>query len=225
MSPTKNWPTPRVLYEDNHLIAVHKPAGMPSQGDASGDPSIGDWVKEYIREKYKKPGNVYVGLLHRLDRPVSGIILLAKTSKAATRMSEAFRKRKIQKVYQAMVLAPPQQAHGQLRHFVGKVPGQVNIMRAYPKAGEGRKSAVLDYRVLGERNGHCLLEILPHTGRKHQIRVQLAAMGCPIVGDMKYSRTQPLPDRSIALLAQALVFQHPVRKEEEMRLETSWENL
>jgi 23S rRNA pseudouridine1911/1915/1917 synthase len=213
---------PAVLYEDNHLLVLNKPARMPSQADSSGDLSIFDWGKEYIKIKYDKPGEVYMGLVHRLDRPVSGVLMLARTSKAATRMAAQFRDRKVRKVYHALVLSRPAQANGRLQHFVGKVPGQANIMRAWPKPGEGRKEAILDYRVLAEKNGHTLLEILPLTGRKHQIRVQLAAIGCGIVGDMKYSKTPPLPDKSIALMASRLIFTHPVRKEEQMEIKANW---
>jgi 23S rRNA pseudouridine1911/1915/1917 synthase len=222
MNPTDPGLVPEVLYEDNHLLVIDKPARMPSQADASGDLSAFDWAKEYIRVKYEKPGEVYMGLVHRLDRPVRGVLLLARTSKAATRMAEQFRLRQVRKVYYAVVLKSPGQPHGQLHHWVGKVPGQTNIMRAYPKPGEDRKEATLDYRVLAENKGLTLLEIIPLTGRKHQIRVQLAAIGCGIVGDLKYNETPPLPDKSIALMAGRLIFTHPVRKEEKLEIKAEW---
>lgn len=222
MNPTDSEFVPAVLYEDNHLLVLNKPARMPSQADSSGDLSVFDWAKQYIKIKYEKPGEVYMGLVHRLDRPVSGVIMLARTSKAATRMATQFRDRKVRKVYHAVVLGSPGQAHGRLHHYVGKVPGKANIMRAYPKPGEGRKEAILDYRVLAEKNGRALLEINPLTGRKHQIRVQLAAIGCGIAGDMKYSKTPPLADRSIALMATRLIFTHPVKKEERMEVVAEW---
>lgn len=206
--------TPLVLYEDNHLIAVHKPAGMPSQADASGDAPITDWVADYLRVKYDKPGNVYVGLLHRLDRPVSGVLLCAKTSKAASRLSEAFQTRAVQKHYHVITLQAPPAPSGTLQHFIGPAPGtDKNIQRAYTQAGPERKAARLHYRVLAQAGGLHLLEVELETGRKHQIRAQLAAAGCTIVGDAKYGRTDFLPDKSIALLSYALTFAHPVSKE------------
>lgn len=209
---------PTILYEDNHLLAICKPFGMLSQGDDTGDLSAGDWVEDYIRTKYNKPGNVYVGLLHRLDRPVGGVMLFAKTSKAAARMTAAFKDRKIQKIYHAVSMRRPEAAHGNLQHFIGQLPGK-NIVRVYPKAGDGRKKAELDYRVLAEKKGRCLMEVRPKTGRKHQIRVQLASIRCPLLGDLKYGAPKNLADKSIGLFAKALVFTHPTRKEETIRIE------
>ena len=212
---------PTVLYEDNHLIAIDKPHGMLSQGDATGDLSAHEWTKSYIKEKYDKPGNVYLGLLHRLDRPVGGVMIFARTSKAATRMTEQFKKRKIIKVYQAIVVKEPRQPHGSLEHFLGMVPGK-NIARAYGKPGPDRKAAQLDYRVIRRMGKLTMLEVVPKTGRKHQIRVQLASMGCGILGDVKYAETDFLSDKSIALRAVELSFQHPVRKEERVRITADW---
>ncbi len=214
---------PKVLYEDNHLIAIDKPHCMPSQGDESGDLSALEWTTEYIREKYNKPGNVFCGLLHRLDRPVGGVMVFARTSKAAARMSALFRDRKIQKVYQAVVIAAPGQPYGQLEHYLGMVPGK-NIARAYQKSGPERKLARLDYQLLKQSKGLALLEVIPQTGRKHQIRVQLASLGCGIVGDVKYADTDFLPDKSIALRAMGLSFQHPVRKDERVEIKAGPRN-
>lgn len=209
---------PTVVYEDNHLIAIVKPFGMPSQGDDSGDLPANDWVTAYLREKYQKPGNVFVGLLHRLDRPAGGLMLLAKTSKAAERMSEMFQKRQVEKRYLVATLAVPQPRAGRLQGYVGPVPGQAHIMRAYDAAGADRKLAVLDYVVLAEADGRALLEVQLETGRKHQIRVQLAKIGCGVVGDGRYNRTPFLPDQSIALFSWKISFEHPVRKGERIQL-------
>lgn len=219
-----------VLYEDNHLIAISKPFGMPSQKDNTGDLSASDWVMEYIREKYNKPGNVYVGLLHRLDRPAGGLLLLAKTSKAASRMSEMFQKRKIEKKYLILTQATPHPKSGRLEHFLGPVPGKVNIIRAHDKAGNNRKVAKLNYEVLKTQNKRALVEVNLETGRKHQIRVQMAKIGCGILGDGKYCQTPFLSDKSIALFAWKVKFLHPVRKEEWIEIEapfpksTVWAN-
>lgn len=214
---------PKILYEDNHLIAIDKPHCMPSQGDESGDLSALEWTTEYIRKKYNKPGNVFCGLLHRLDRPVGGVMIFARTSKAAARMSALFRERKIQKVYQAVTQNVPRQPHGQLEHYLGMVPGK-NIARAFQKPSPDRKSAQLDFRLLKQKEGIALLEVIPKTGRKHQIRVQLASIKCGIVGDVKYADTAFLPDKSIALRAVSLSFQHPVRKEERIVIQSGVRN-
>lgn len=208
---------PTVLYEDNHLIAIHKPPGMLSQGDVTGDLSAVDWVTEYIREKYNKPGNVYMGLLHRLDRPVAGVLLFAKTSKAAARMSRAFQNRKITKIYHAITVQPPSTPHGRLQHHIRQLKGH-NIVRAEQQAGPDSKPATLDYRVLARTSGLACVEVLPTTGRKHQIRVQLSKIDCPIVGDIKYGAPELLPDKSIALLAYGIRFTHPVRKDEQVEI-------
>jgi 23S rRNA pseudouridine1911/1915/1917 synthase len=210
MSPIDRNPEPEVLWEDNHLIALRKPAGMLTQGDETGDLSLFDWTKEYIRVTYNKPGNVYLGLLHRLDRPTGGIVLMAKTSKAASRMTKKFQDRKVEKTYLAVVKGVPRKREDHLLHYVAKVPGKTNIMRAYPKPGEGRKKAELDYLLLEEKKGLSLLEVQLGTGRKHQIRLQLAAIGHPVLGDMKYAKIPALPDRSIALYANKLRFRHPI---------------
>jgi 23S rRNA pseudouridine1911/1915/1917 synthase len=212
---------PIILYEDNHLIAIQKPFGMPSQSDESGDLAVNEWVMAYIRDKYQKPGNVYVGLLHRLDRPAGGLMVLAKTSKAAERMSAMFQKREVEKRYLVVTLATPRPKAARLQHWVAPVPGQTNIMRAYDQAGGDRKLAVLEYQVLREQDGRALVEVQLETGRKHQIRLQMAKIGCGIVGDARYNETAFLPDRSIALLAWKISFEHPVRKGERITLEAS----
>ncbi|MEM7370570.1 MAG: RluA family pseudouridine synthase [Bacteroidota bacterium] len=203
---------PDILYEDNHLIAVNKPFGMPSQGDISGDQSVFDWVKEYIRHTYNKPGNVYTGLLHRLDRPTGGVLLLAKTSKAASRVSKAFQQRMVKKTYLAITNQIPAQAEDVLTHFVKKLPNK-NIMRAYHTQVSESKPATLTYKVLHTVGQAALIEVQPKTGRKHQIRVQLASINCPIRGDVKYGKTSANFDKSIALLARSLELQHPTKKE------------
>lgn len=214
----KSLAEPTVIYEDNHLLAIVKPFGMPSQGDDSGDRSANDWVIHYIREKYQKPGNVFAGLLHRLDRPAGGLLLFAKTSKAAERMSAMMQRREIEKTYLVATLAVPSPAHARLQHYVGPVPGQAHIMRAYDQAGADRKLAVMTYTVLGALKGQALLEVELETGRKHQIRVQLAKIGCGVVGDGRYNRTPFLADQSIALFAWKMRFEHPVRKGEWIQL-------
>jgi 23S rRNA pseudouridine1911/1915/1917 synthase len=201
-----------ILYEDNHLIAVNKPFGMPSQGDATGDESVFDWVKEYIRVSYNKPGNVYVGLLHRLDRPAGGVLLLAKTSKAAARMSKQFQEKEPQKKYYAITERIPAQKEASLKHYLKQLPGK-NIMRAFNKPVHAGKESVLSYKVLKTQGERALVEVQLLTGRKHQIRVQLASIGAVIAGDVKYGKSQFLPDRSIALLAKELSFVHPTSKE------------
>lgn len=203
---------PSILYEDNHLIAVNKPFGMLSQGDETGDLSVFDWVKEYIRITYSKPGNVYLGLLHRLDRPTGGVLLLAKTSKAAARVSKSFKGRDVQKIYVALTEKVPNPPVGTLKHFLKRLPNK-NIMRAYRKEVPESKVASLDYRVQRSANAKALVEVQPKTGRKHQIRVQLASIGCTIRGDVKYGTTAFNPDKSICLFAQKLILTHPVKKE------------
>lgn len=202
-----------ILYEDNHLIAVNKPFCMPSQGDATGDESVFDWVKEYIRVTYNKPGNVYTALLHRIDRPAGGVLLLAKTSKAAARMSKQFQEKKPRKTYYAITEQIPDQKAGDLKHFLKQIKGK-NIMRAYNKPVQAGKESHLSYQLLRKNGGRALIEVQLKTGRKHQIRVQLASIGAVIVGDVKYGQSKFLPDRSIALLAKELSFVHPTSKEE-----------
>ena len=201
----------QILYEDNHLIAVNKPFGMLSQGDISGDESVFDWVKNYIKEKYQKPGNVYLALLHRLDRPAGGVLLLAKTSKAAGRVSKQFQAKTTRKKYLLITERAPEPAKGELRHFVKKLPGK-NIMRAYHKAVHGSKEAILTYKVLKKVAGRALVEVQLMTGRRHQIRVQMASIGSVIRGDVKYGKTTFNPDKSICLFAKTLTIEHPVNK-------------
>jgi 23S rRNA pseudouridine1911/1915/1917 synthase len=200
-----------ILFEDNHLIAVNKPFGMPSQGDETGDMSVFDWVKNYLKTTYNKPGEAYVALLHRLDRPAGGVLLLGKTSKSAARLSKDFEQRRLSKMYYAITERAPQPESGELSHYLKKLPGQ-NIMRAYQKEVAGGQAAKLQYRTSRTEGQRALVEVQLQTGRRHQIRVQLAAIGCTICGDVKYGKTEFLPDRSIALLARELTFEHPVTK-------------
>ncbi|HEY4652133.1 MAG TPA: RluA family pseudouridine synthase [Pontibacter sp.] len=200
-----------VLFEDNHVLVVNKPAGLLVHGDETGDVTLADLAKEYIRQKYNKPGNVFVGVVHRLDRPVSGVVLLAKTSKALTRLNELFRSKKTRKIYWAIVLNKPQQESGTLVHWLVKDPGR-NVTKAFAKENQAGARSELNYKLLSAQQGKYLLEVNPITGRPHQIRVQLASMRCPIVGDLKYGAPQPLPDKSIALHARELHFEHPTLK-------------
>jgi len=199
-----------VLYEDNHLIAVNKPSGVLVQSDASGAVSLMDMTREYIRKKYHKPGNVFLGLVHRLDRPVAGVVLFARTSKAASRISEQLRSRTVEKIYQALVhgeLSPPS---GSLLSFLKKGEKKVRLVT---EGEEEAKKALLSYRTVRIVKGKSLLEIRLHTGRKHQIRVQLAGVGHPIEGDLKYGAPYALSGGTIRLAALSLSFKHPTRDE------------
>lgn len=202
----------QVLYEDNHLLIVNKKAGLLTQGDETRDKTLADYAKEYIKEKYEKPGDVFLGIPHRLDRPVSGLIILARTSKGLERMTELFRERKIQKTYWAIVKRKPKEEKGKLTHWLIKDEKR-NFVTAYDYPQENALKAELNYRVLGELNDHFLIEVNPITGRPHQIRVQLASMGCPIRGDIKYGFAKPNLDASINLHSRRAYFIHPVKKE------------
>lgn len=202
----------RVLYEDNHLIAVYKPAGVLVQGDISGDPNLMDEVKEYLKNKYHKPGNVFLGLLHRLDRPVSGIVLFARTSKGAARLSEQIRNHKIKKIYQAEVLGKMPKSSGVLINYLIKDEiEKIALVYDTPKAKS--QKAELKYKVLKQNKDTSLLEIELVTGRFHQIRAQLAHIGHPIKGDVKYGASKPLPSKNIALEAVSLTFKLPTQDE------------
>lgn len=201
-----------VSYEDNHLIIVNKKAGVLVQGDQTGDTPLAELVKEYLREKYNKPGNVFCGVIHRLDRPVSGLVILAKTSKGLERMNKMFRNRQVHKTYWAVVKRKPREEEAKLTHWLKKDPTR-NVTTAYEEETEGAQKAELRYKVMGRLNDHYLLEVNPITGRPHQIRVQLSAMGCPIRGDIKYGFSKPNQDGSINLHAKNLDFIHPIKKE------------
>ena len=198
-----------VLYEDNHVIIVSKRAGEIVQGDKTGDVPLLETVKKYVAERYNKPGNVFLGLVHRLDRPVSGVVLFARTSKALSRLSELFRTRALRKVYWAIVANEPAQPEGTLTHWLTRNE-KTNTARAYDREVPGSKKAVLDYKVLARSDRYFLLQIELHTGRHHQIRCQLSKMGCPIKGDLKYGAPRSNPDGSISLHARLLEFEHPV---------------
>ena len=202
-------PTPlHVLYADNHLLVVHKPAGLPVQADASGDVDLLTLAKAWIRADKDKPGDVFVGLVHRLDRPARGVVVLARTSKAAARLSLQFRERTTQKTYRVVVHGTPPQTTDTLTHWLDSDERGSRVVRP----GTGKEST-LTYRVLESAGGLTHLEVDLHTGRKHQIRCQLAAVGCPVLGDLRYGAPAPLPDRGIALLAWRLQIQHPTRPE------------
>ena len=202
----------QVLYEDNHLLAVYKPAGVLSQGDETGDPTLLDAAKAWLKHKYAKPGNVFLGLVHRLDRPVAGVLLFAKTSKAAGRLSAEFRTGCVEKVYRAVVEGTPEPAEQTLTGSVLK-DEETKRSRLVAAGTAGAREAEIHYRVLGTQKGVSLLEVVPKTGRSHQIRVQLAGIGHPILGDVKYGAAAPLPGGEIALYARALSFKHPTRDE------------
>lgn len=199
-----------VIYEDNHLIIVNKQAGEIVQGDKTGDAPLSDIVKNWLKEKHNKPGNVYLGVVHRLDRPVSGVVLFAKTSKALPRLNKMFAEHnKVTKTYWAIVQNRPTLPEGTLTHWLTRQEKN-NTARAYDREVPGSKKAVLDYRLITSSDRYHLLEIHLHTGRHHQIRCQLAKMGCPIKGDLKYGAPRSNPDGSISLHARNLTIEHPV---------------
>ena len=202
-----------VLYEDNHVIIVSKSAGEIVQGDKTGDEPLSETVKAYIKAKYAKPGAVFLGVVHRLDRPVSGVVLFARTSKALTRLNEMFRTGSVEKTYWALVQNEPSEPEATLTHYLIRNEKQ-NKSYAYPHERAGAKQAVLDYRVIGHSDRFHLLEVHLHTGRHHQIRCQLAAIGCPIRGDLKYGAPRSNPDGSISLHARSIRFENPVSHQE-----------
>ena len=195
--------TLQVLYNDNHLLVVNKPAGVLTQGDQTGDVTLLDHARRWLKHTHRKPGNVFIGLVHRLDRPVSGVVVLARTSKAASRLSEQFRSRQVEKIYAAVVCGTPSPAERLLTHRLDGKPCR------------------LEFSVVASAAGQSLLEVRPLTGRKHQIRRQLSAAGAVIVGDLRYGATAPLPDRSIALHASRITVTHPTRREL-MTFESPW---
>lgn len=203
----------QVIYEDNHLIAVNKPAGVLVHGDHTEDITLIDVVKQFVKVRYKKPGEVFLGLVHRIDRPVSGVVIFARTSKALSRMNELIKDRKIEKSYLALVGHRPKKFSDKLEHFIFKnvEKNRANISK---KSRPGYKPCSLSYELSMEIEGKCLLNINLHTGRSHQIRAQLNYIGCPIVGDIKYGYPTKLLDRSICLHSHSMKFIHPVKKEE-----------
>ena len=201
-----------VLYEDNHLIAINKRAGDIVQVDDTGDESLDDKVKKYIAKKYNKPNGAFLGVVHRLDRPVSGVILFAKTSKALERINLMFKSREMHKTYYAVVRNKPNPIAGNLVHYLIKNP-QKNVTKAHDREVTGSQRSELNYKLVGELNGYYLIEVDPITGRPHQIRVQLSTLGCPIVGDNKYGYPRGSLRKSICLHARRLQFIHPIKKE------------
>ncbi|PNQ72752.1 RNA pseudouridine synthase [Hanstruepera neustonica] len=202
----------QVLYEDNHIIIVNKRAGDIVQGDKTGDKPLSDVIKDYLKDKYNKPGNVYLGVVHRLDRPTTGIVLFSKTSKALPRLNKLFAEKKASKTYWALVKNVPSNTEGTLVHWLKKNPKN-NKSTAYIKETEGSKKAILHYKVIRALDNYILLEISLETGRHHQIRSQLASIGCPIKGDLKYGFDRSNKDGSISLHARKLEFNHPVSNE------------
>lgn len=217
----------QILYEDNHLIALNKLAGQIVQADKTGDPCMADLLKEYIKQRDNKPGNVFCGVIHRIDRPVSGVVLFAKTSKALSRMNELIKQRDFRKIYRAVVTGKLPSTQGHLEDYLVR---NQKLNKSFVTQGNTRpdaKLASLDYRVLASsRGGYHLLEIELHTGRHHQIRCQLAHIGCPIKGDLKYGAPRSNPDGSICLHAFKVEFEHPVKHETiTITAPQPWENM
>jgi 23S rRNA pseudouridine1911/1915/1917 synthase len=202
----------QVLYEDNHIIAVNKAAGVLVQGDVTGDVPLSELVKEYVKKKYKKPGEVFLGVVHRLDRPVTGVVILARTSKGLERMNKLFREKETRKTYWAIVASKPPKKEDVLVHWLMK-DEKKNKTSAFTQEKVGALRSELSYKWIGTSGSLHLIEVNPVTGRPHQIRVQLASVGCPIKGDLKYGDKIPNEDGSICLHAKSLEFVHPVKKE------------
>ena len=201
-----------VVYEDNHIIIVNKQSGEIVQGDKTGDRPLSDLVKDYIKEKYQKPGAVFLGVVHRLDRPVGGLVVFARTSKALTRLNKMFAEGQVHKTYWALVQACPKEPEGTLEHWLVRNEKQ-NKSYAYDHEVPNSKKAILKYKVIGRTDNYTMVEVQLMTGRHHQIRCQFAAMGCPIKGDLKYGAKRSNPDGSISLNAHRIEFIHPVSKE------------
>jgi 23S rRNA pseudouridine1911/1915/1917 synthase len=219
----------QVVYEDNHIIVVYKESGEIVQGDKTGDTPLAETVKAYIKEKYAKPGAVFLGVVHRLDRPVSGLVVFARTSKALSRLNDMFRKGEVHKTYWALVQNQPALPEGTLEHWLTRNEKQ-NKSYAYPREVPGSKKAILKYRLIGQSERYFLLEINLLTGRHHQIRCQLSAMGCPIKGDLKYGSKRSNADGSISLLSHRIDFIHPVSKEyivveSPLPVDNIWQNI
>ncbi|MEY3100700.1 MAG: hypothetical protein RIS63_1604 [Bacteroidota bacterium] len=202
----------RILYEDNHVIVVNKMPSELTQGDKTGDATLPDLIKTYLKEKYQKPGNVFLGVVHRLDRPTSGALVFARTSKALERLNAQFRDKETNKIYWAIVGQKPPQDKSELAHFLKKNETQ-NKSYVVAEGTPGAKKALLGYQYIGSSERYHLLEIKLETGRHHQIRCQLAHMGCVIKGDLKYGDKRSNPDASICLHARTLSFEHPTTKE------------
>jgi 23S rRNA pseudouridine1911/1915/1917 synthase len=205
----------KVIYEDNHFVAVNKPAGYLVHGDETGDLPLSEMVKAYIKERYHKPGDVFLGVPHRLDRPVSGVVVFARTSKGLERMNKLLRERQVEKIYWAITDQRPEPLKGQLQHYILKDSSR-NVAKAYDRLSnrnQGAKEARLSYELKAEIGNNFLLEVKLETGRPHQIRVQLAKMGWPIRGDLKYGFGHPNPDASIHLHCRSMSFEHPVKRE------------
>ena len=219
----------QVVYEDNHIIIVYKESGEIVQGDKTGDTPLAETVKAYIKEKYAKPGAVFLGVVHRLDRPVCGLVVFARTSKALSRLNDMFRKGEVHKTYWALVQNQPALPEGTLEHWLTRNEKQ-NKSYAYPREVPGSKKAILKYRLIGQSERYFLLEINLLTGRHHQIRCQLSAMGCPIKGDLKYGSKRSNADGSISLLSHRIDFIHPVSKEHivvesPLPVDNIWQNI
>ncbi|MBQ5895981.1 MAG: RNA pseudouridine synthase [Bacteroidaceae bacterium] len=202
----------KVLYEDNHIIVINKAAGEIVQGDKTGDASLCDTMKQYLKEKYAKPGNVFIGLPHRLDRPVSGIVVFAKTSKALERLNRMFSEGAVKKIYWALTKGIPTPAEADIESWILRNE-KMNKSFSYPKEVKGAKRALLHYRLAAASQNYNLIEVELKTGRHHQIRCQLSSIGCPIKGDLKYGAQRSNPDGSISLHARYIEFTHPVSKE------------
>jgi len=201
-----------ILYEDNHIIAVNKKAGEIVQSDSTGDEPLVDRVKKYVKKKYNKPGDVFLGVVHRIDRPVSGVVIFARTSKALGRLNKMIQEREVKKVYWAIVKELPDKDEDELRHYILK-NSEKNKSYAFPKPKQGAKLGILKYRLVSSSTNYYLLEIDLKTGRHHQIRCQLAKIGSPIKGDLKYGFSRSNKDGSISLHARRVEFIHPVKKE------------
>ena len=202
----------QILFEDNHLIIINKLPSQIVQGDKTGDKPLSELLKNYLKEKYNKPGNVFLGVVHRLDRPVTGVVVYAKTSKALSRMNQMFREKEVSKIYWAIVKDPPKALSGELRHFIIRDRSK-NKSYSHNKSVQGAKEGWLDYKLVTKSENYCLLEIDLFTGRHHQIRSQLSKIGCPVKGDLKYGFPRSNKNGGISLHARTLSFLHPVKKE------------